>query len=214
MRKLHMVGLALVAAVAFSAFSVASAFALESTWLVDGAKPAAAVAADSTGTLELEDTKAGPFGESVAITCEGTDEGTIGPGPADTETKITTSKCKASKLCSESPAPTATALKLPWTTKVELIGAAFYDDIVAGTGEVEYKTTCTVLGISIEDTCKLVLGRALLENNGSNVNAVFSKTDTNQPAGNCSRGGTGTGLVGGTDLNLSTEGLTIAISEG
>jgi hypothetical protein len=214
MRKIHVIGLALAAVFAYSAFSVASAMALESVWLVDGVKAAAAEPVDSSGSLTLEDTKAGPFGEDVALTCEGTDAGSVGPGAADLTTAITVTKCKANKLCQESPEPKASALKLPWITKIELIGGVFYDDIVAETGEVEYLTTCTVIGVTIEDTCKLALGRALLENSGSNVNAVFNPADANQPNGNCSRGGNGTGLVTGTDVNLSTAGLTIAVSEG
>jgi hypothetical protein len=90
------------------ALSAGSASALESTWLVDGAKSAVAVPTDSTFTLEFEDTKAGPFGESVALVCEGADQGTVGPGLSDTITAITLIKCKTSKLCSESPEPTAT----------------------------------------------------------------------------------------------------------
>jgi hypothetical protein len=207
-----MVGYLLCAVFGFSAFSVSSAFGLESTWLVNGTKPTGATSVDAIFTLETEDTKVGPFGESGAVSCKGTGEGTIGPGAADTITKLGITDCTPVKICE---IPTGlTFLKLPWTTKVELIGAVFYDDIVASTGEVEYKFICTILGIKVEDTCKLALARSLLENTGSNVKGIFSKTDSNQPAVTCSRGGTGTGLLMGSIEYLSTAGATIAVSEG
>jgi hypothetical protein len=202
-----------VTSVLLVALSAASAMALESTWLVDGAKPAAAVPMDFTFTEVIEDTKAGPFGEDTAIECLGTGGGAIGPGPADRITNLTTVECLPKKLCGTSPIGYS-GLKFPWITKIELINGVFYDDIVGEVGEVEYLTICTVLGIKLEDTCKLALARAKLENSGSNVKAVFDSSDPNQPAANCSRGGNGTGLLSGENVFLSTEGLTFAVSEG
>lgn len=209
MRKIHIVGLALAAIFVASAFSAASAFALESTWLVGGVKPAAAVAVDSTGELTLDDTKGGIFLEDASIKCKGTDKGTVGPGAADKLTEVVVNGCTNVKGCPEPD--TAKADNLPWTTKVELIGAEFYDDITSAT-EVGYTATC--LGFA-NDVCTLALGRVLLKNEaGGIVDALFNSADANQPNANCSRGGAGTGLVNGLDTLLTESGAALAVSEG
>jgi hypothetical protein len=213
MKKLHLIGLALVAVFAFSALSVTSAFALESTWLVKAAKPAAQVAVDSSGKLLLEDTKGGIFGEAVAVECEGTDSGFVGPGPQDLLETVTVGKCTTqSGICGE---PSASAVNLPWLTSIELIGAKFYDDIVTEKAEkttVGYNVICNKI---VEDTCEVALARAELTNNETGtVNAIFSGTDANQPVATCSRSKAATGLVFGTDLNLTVSGEALAVSEG
>jgi hypothetical protein len=209
MKKIHIVGLALVAVLAFSAFSVASASALESTWLVGGAKPAAAVASDSEGELVLEDLKGGLFLEDAAVKCQGTDEGTVGPNGEDKLTKVVVNACTNVKGC---PAPdTAAPINLPWNTKVELIGAAFYDDLTSAS-TVGYTVTCAGFAT---DTCSIALATVLLKNGtGGEVLAEFSGTDANQPAANCTRGGTAQGLVNGTDKLLTVSGAALAVSEG
>jgi hypothetical protein len=212
MRRACVVGCPICVALVFAAFSASSAFALESTWLVDGAKSAAAFAVDSVGELVLEDSKGGPFGEAISVECQMTDAGIVGPGRAGEISQITLSSCKGGKICG-SPL-SIVASHLLWETNIELIGSSFYDDIVAKSGEVGYTMQCTVFGFTVEDTCKWSLGRALLANSGSNVKMLFSTADVNQPSGNCTLGGTGTGLLSGIDTQLSTEGLTIAVSEG
>ncbi|HEX5309666.1 MAG TPA: hypothetical protein VFW38_11365 [Solirubrobacteraceae bacterium] len=212
MRKLQIVGLTLVAVFAMGALYASSAFAAESRWLVDGAIPTAAhqVDSESSGPISLTDAKGGIFGEEVQVLCEGTDLGTVGPGPADTLESITVVKCVTDKgICGE---PNAEPINLPWTTSIELIGAVFYDDITTTVGNknVGYRVICNK---AVEDTCELALGRALLENSGNNVNAVFNSADANQPKGTCTRGGAGAGLVDGIDIILSETGLTIAVSE-
>jgi hypothetical protein len=217
MRNIQIAGLSLVA-VALSAFAASSAFALESTWLVGGVKPTTQVATDSIGELLLEDTKGGPFGEKSAVLCTGTDEGFVGPGPADETTKVTVTKCVVVTLCENSPEVKAEALNLPWNTKIELIGAVFYDDITAKVGEVSYKTSCTLFGITVEDACKLALARVLVINAGNNVEIEALDTDADQPSANCSRGGAGTGKIDtdtlANNLVLTVSGASLAVSEG
>ncbi|HEX5309665.1 MAG TPA: hypothetical protein VFW38_11360 [Solirubrobacteraceae bacterium] len=143
----------------------------------------------------------------MQILCEGTDLGTVGPGPADTLESITITKCVTDKgICGE---PTGEPINLPWTTKIELIDMVFYDDITSAAGNIGYRVICSKI---VENTCELMLGRALLENTGANVNAVFNSADANQPKGNCGRGGAG--LLDGIDIILSETGLMISVGEG
>lgn len=198
--------------VALCLLYASSAFAVESTWLVDGAVSTVAheVDSESSGPIPLADAKGGIFGEEVEILCGGTDLGTIGAGKADRTESITVSSCVTDKgIC---PAPGAEPINLPWSTRIELISRIFYDDIIAagGSGTVGYHVLCSKI---VEDTCELDLARALLENNGLGVNVVFSSTDANQPKANCTRGGAEAGLVNGTDFVLSETGLTVAVSE-
>ncbi|MFZ1153328.1 MAG: hypothetical protein WAN93_00325, partial [Solirubrobacteraceae bacterium] len=111
------------------------------------------------------------------------------------------------------PSPAATAANLPWNTKIELIGAAFYDDIVAATGEAGYTFSCS----GVVDTCTAPLGRALDKENtaGGMVLVEFNTEDGNQPTANCTKGGAKEGLFLGTiTLLLEVEGLALAFSEG
>ncbi|MFZ1153326.1 MAG: hypothetical protein WAN93_00315 [Solirubrobacteraceae bacterium] len=213
MKRSYLIGLTLVAVLASTAFAASSAFALESTWLVSGAKPTAAVNVDSeSGSTSLEDVKGGIFGEAVAVTCKVLDKGTVGPGPADTVTAVTLEECATTKgIC---PSPVATAVNLPWNTKIELIGTAFYDDIVSsGVGNPGYTVSCS----GVVDTCTAMLGRPLDKENtaGGAVLVEFNPADTNQPAADCTKGGTGQGLVKGTQTILTeVAGLALAFSEG
>src|SRR5882724_6982273 len=90
MRNRHILGLALFAALALSAVAASSAFALESTWLIGGVKPTAATAvlSESVGKIKLED-----MSKATVVECEATDEGTVGPGPADKVTAIAFANC-------------------------------------------------------------------------------------------------------------------------
>lgn len=111
------------------------------------------------------------------------------------------------------PEAKGTAVNLPWNIKIELIGAVFYDDIVAATGEPGYTISCS----GIVDTCTTPLARALDKENttGGAVRVEFNTEDVNQPTGNCTKGGAKEALVSGTQTVLVEEtGLTFAFSEG
>jgi hypothetical protein len=216
MKKIQLIGLALFAVFAFSAFAASSAFALESTWLVDGETLTVAHNVDSESTaagFSLADAKGGIFGEEVEVLCTGTDLGTVAPGKADTLSSITVTGCTVMKGICGTPV-TVEPINLPWNTSVVLIGSKFYDDTTTTVGnkKVGYKVVCNGF---IEDTCEAALAQPELANGaGGVVEAIFKSADANQPKANCSRGGAGTGLVNGTDLILSEEGLTLAVSEG
>jgi len=221
-RKISVVGLALVAVCAMGA---SSAFALESVWLVATAKPTAQVAVDSEttliangGGLLLEDMKGGILLEAVDILCDGTDTGFVGPDSTMSSLAsenlletVTVNHCET--MSGTCPEPKVEAINLPWLSTVELIGTAFYVNLVtekSGATTVGYKVTCSI----ISDNCEAPLGRALLENltNGT-VAAIFNPTDVNQPPATCSRGGAEQGLVEGEDILLTVSGAALAVSE-
>jgi hypothetical protein len=79
MRKIHLLGLALLGVLAFSAVVAASAFAGE--WLVEGAKLENAVQAETEGLLFLTTLENGNV--LATVDCEGIFDGTIGPGAND-----------------------------------------------------------------------------------------------------------------------------------
>ncbi|MFZ1153327.1 MAG: hypothetical protein WAN93_00320 [Solirubrobacteraceae bacterium] len=209
MKRSYFVGLSLVAVLAGSAFAVSSAFALESTWLVSGAKSTTAVNVDSEGEILLEDMKGGIFGESIDVLCKVLGLGT--GGQPSSITSITLEECETmSGVC---PSPIATALNLPWNIKIELIGTAFYNGITAAAGEVGYNFSCS----GFVDTCATPLGRALDKENsaGGAVLVEFNTEDVNQPSGSCTKGGIQEALVQGTQTVLVEEtGLAVAFSEG
>ncbi len=78
MKKFHIIGLTLFAAIVLGAFSASSAFAV-SQWLVEGKTLAAPVAAETEGLLELvKYTEANSLVILTIIHCEGIFDGTIG----------------------------------------------------------------------------------------------------------------------------------------
>jgi hypothetical protein len=214
-----------LAVLACSLVVVSSASAVTSTWLVDGAVPAAQVETNAVGVFFFEDTKGGPGGEAIQVTCEALEagnQGFVGPGGEDLIAKLEVVKCLfvtgKSGPCETSMEPTAVADNLPWLTLIELLGGKYYDNIVTeatGQTEIGWLVTCLVLGLNITDLCSLVLARAELKNEaGGLVDQLFNSADPNQPAANCTRGGAGTGLLDALLFVLADNGLPVAVSEG
>lgn len=207
MRKIPIVGLALAAVLAFSAFSAAAAFA-ESEWLVDGLPVAAGekVHVEMTGTLVLEDMGKG---SPTTVECTGSGLGVVEAGGLDVQEEAVASSCKT--LAGTCGGPLAKALNLPWTTEIVLVGGEFRDLVTGGTGgEPGYEVTCFSI---FHDAC---LGKTStgLENMPSEVPpdvlSIFSATLSE--AGNCTLGGAGEGLVVGEILIQALEGLSLAVS--
>jgi hypothetical protein len=203
MSRIRIIGLALVAVFAMTAVAAASASAHE--WQIGGKAIVTATVTKSKGTLTLTDKKGGIFKEEVKLTCKGTDEGTVGPGAADTVTAVTATECKTEKgTC---PSPTAKATHLPWKTElVSGTGSEVRDTITSGgSGEPGYNVVCAGL---VEDEC---VGNTSTkaENTTGGVNEIF---DANSANAKCSRGGANAGEVRGTDLIESpTGGVLTAI---
>lgn len=224
MKNIYYTGFAALAVAMFSVLAASSASALESVWLVNGAVPAAQVESNAIGKILLEDTKGGTGGASLEIECEAlesTNGGFVGPGKEDLISKAGLTKCLfiAGRFapCEGSMEPTATADNLPWLSSIELIGTKYYDNIVTeatGQTEIGWQVTCLVLGLAFSDLCSQVLALPELTNEATTVNELFNSADPNQPAGNCERGGAGTGLVDALYLVLTDSGLALSVSEG
>jgi hypothetical protein len=149
MRKIQIVGFALIAAFAFSAFGAASAFAASPEWLVSNEKVAGATKVDSEGTVLLTDLNA-----KVKLECTGTDKGTVTGEKAAEETTVTATACTT--LEGTCPSPSAKAADLPW--KLELSGTA--PTVLKFLGKSGYEVVCAGF---VKDTCVAEPGVPLLE---------------------------------------------------
>lgn len=215
MKKIHIVGLALAAVFVFSAFSVASAFALESGWLVNGAGALSEVLVKTIGLLFLDVLVAGIL--AVQLDCEGILDGTVGSATsiaADLITEILTStggpaplSCKVEssllKACgSVGELASVTAVGLPWVTKIVLSGGAYLVEFPPNSG---YKAVCPG---GKENTCSGKAVFATLSNGTNDVNGVFTEAENEAP---CTEG---VGHIGGEGLTETISGESLAVSEG
>src|SRR5580693_1268764 len=210
MRKLHIAGIAFAAVFAFVAFSATSAFAA-TEWQIAGKAIATATESETTGELLLEDMNSLL---KVDVLCKGIFDGTVGPGAADTITKILSSagvEEKAENLekvivnsincelmekgaCEEANGSLINVfpVHLPWATELLLpSGELVVDDIKEGTGKGApgYEITCksSLLG-TVTDTCTGIAG-SNMTNGATDVIGKFEEDATNNPPGNCSIGG-------------------------
>jgi len=194
----------LTAFTVFTLGALASAAFGASEWLTNGAAITSARVVKTKWVMKFSDSKGGIFGEKVEIECFGTDEGTSGPGTSGKITKWTVTSCKEITV-SICPAD-ATAVHMPWNTKLVLVGEKWRDDIEnSGAGAPGWNITCPGL---IEDECT---GETSTEprNVTGGVESVF---DGKSAKLNCSRGGTGAGAVLGTDLNENPSGEFLTVS--
>jgi len=198
MRKIQIIGLALVAIFAFSAIAAASAFAAPE-WLFNGATFTGKLPVLSLGTLLLEDMKGGLFLEAASVLCTGLDAGSVTAPASDEVTEITEIKCTNESGC---PNPTATPINLPWTTALSLATDTIDTaKTTVGSKEIGWTVACT----GIADECSNASGITLMENNSEGVTAFFNEGVT-EPA-KCTRGGASQGLVEGEILFFHHEGL-------
>jgi hypothetical protein len=202
MKKLHILGLALVAMFAFAAVAAGSASATE--WLVSGAAAPAGSATTSTGSIELEDMT---LGASVKCTTT-TDEGTVGAGAADTVTKVTFAGCTSPKGCTS--VDNVEAIHLPWTTTASGTAPSFKDTISEkGTGGAPgYLIECVSAGLLLDDSCTKATANVEVKNLTSSVEALFNTEEEAK----CSLGGEKAGLVHGSEVISATGGLTLALN--
>lgn len=206
MKKIHMVGLALVAVLAFGAMSVASASAAE--WLtLGGAALTKAEAATTKGSLLLHNKKIPALegGGELTVTCAGSFVGTVGPGAADTVTEVLGTKGEVNEVACEVTASTNSICKagqkvvvkpvhLPWTTKLITVGTEIFDEATA-TGNPGYGVTC----VSITNTCTGLEESKFIKNLATG--AEFSFIEKNKAT--CSFGEgfiSGTGVAEGFDV--------------
>ncbi|MGC2373178.1 MAG: hypothetical protein WA484_04810 [Solirubrobacteraceae bacterium] len=202
MKKIHILGLALVAVFAFSAIAAASAFA-ESEWLVGGAVVTGKVEVLSESTaLKLCDEKGGLFLEDACIKCSGLDKGFVGPGKADETTEVTglAGEKDIVNCTNELNCPGAILVEaenLPWPTAVFLNGAEFRDlvgnPVLTEPKQPGYITSCS----GVTDLCE---GHTSVKLENSGENNVIATFDALSEKATCTRGGAGQGVITGTTL--------------
>jgi hypothetical protein len=225
MRKVHILGVALVAVLAFSAVLATAAFAGE--WLFEG-KPITtaegALKSETEGELTLIDyAEKGSNAVLVEITCSGIFDGTVGPGAADTVTALLNlAKEEINKTALTEPAllcnvtkdagaltdckeGTANALlwaiNLPWATEIELMtNGEELDVFLNNAGKIPgYYVECeSLIGISGTNSCEGGVTIATLTNGTgtpAEVLGSFKPLAASTERANCTLTGTETAEV-------------------
>jgi hypothetical protein len=223
MRKIQILGIALVAMFAFSAI-VASMASAETTllaeWLVSGAAVTATLTTTSTGTVLVEDAQA-----KIGIECGGELVGTVGPNGEGSTTAVLAPgggnaitlgnllKCTPFKGCEASATDVLVAPEgLPWQGLLQLdegTGATFLGDAIAGGS---FFTECLVIGIKVSETCN---NPSTQSGEVLNVTGGIEAMGNVSPNVNCTVGGNGAGEITFLAGNLTkvTGGGTLEASE-
>ena len=236
MRKIRLLGVALLALFAFGALTAVSASAafLLAEWLVGGAPVTTELLVEMTGELLLEDTK-GALGSPVMVLCSLTFDGWIGPnslgwisevlslgGVAISNTVLTGESliCAAQTGCETNTTVLVWLIGLPTETEIELLeqtGGPFF--VVLVLKKIGYyASACLVMGVSGEDECTAAGESAgELTLSGTTLVGSFS-TSISELDGlqliDCKLGGTATGAVEGSGtFVLSGGGELTASSE-
>ncbi len=204
MRKVKLLGFAVIAVAAFSAVAVTSALAAAPEWLSKGAAITTPVVTSLNGTLKLEDLKAG-----VGVQCHGVGVGTVGPGSTDVTEHLKAENCTV--ISGTCPTPSAEPVKLPWTTELKTttaVGTGVEDALLSESG---YAVTCA--GI-VKDTCTSAaeIPTVLVKTATPIVEEEFPEED-NKNIGTCSLGGKEGDVAGSFTLEGTTGsgGVTVEI---
>jgi hypothetical protein len=235
MRKIHLVGLALFAVLAYGAFAVTSAFADETArFLNNGNQIGAAEEIAVKGEGELTLTTLVANSPAVVVDCSGILHGVLLAGGLDliTElldlenlrgiplTALTGEGLNCTVLTSLLNACGAVgslaelwAVNLPWLTVALLMTAApeFLVDIVSsGAGAPGYYVLC-INGKTNQCTGKTSFAA---ENEAGGIFNEFSEAaPISSEKGTCTEGGNGAGDIAGSGLTVSNLGSTITVSE-
>jgi hypothetical protein len=238
MKKIQVLGVALIALFAFGALTAMSASAatfLLAEWLLNG-NPIAAGASDLVeipGELLLTDLK-GILGSPAMVLCSGILVGTVESGSLDLVTEVLNLamepigslpsglalSCVAQEGCETNTNPSVYPIGLPWESEAELMEdtTTFFVDLlktkVAGGLGWEI-TNCLVLGTSNEDKCLTPEGIAELKLVGTALLGAFSSA-FNELAGiknaTCEKGGAETGVVEGEGTYVVSGGGELTAS--
>jgi hypothetical protein len=206
------------------------AAALESVWLVNGAKPAAEVETESSGKLVFEMAEFMGLKTKVTIVCTVHERGVVGGAKSvanpkwDETSKVTNELAGLPIICSfvheemgpceAGFAPELEPLHVPWLTEMALSGAQYLDLIVGGgSGNPGWIMVCKVLGMLVKETCTTTKSEAELVNGvEGTVRVLYSKTL--QPNLECTGSKAATESVAGEiEAHLGRAG-TLAVSEG
>ncbi len=236
MRKLQVLGVALIAVFAFGVIAVESASAaptfLLALWLVNKEELLAELLFELDGELELEDNKV-PLVGNAGLLCSGIFDGWAGPnslgyisevltlgGGAVNTTALTAPGLKCTNLLNCTEPATLWAVNLGWEWEIELMedgGSIFFAGLLTslnGTKTVGWEVECS----GLTDTCTTAQGVAEITLNaaGTAVIAIFSTAFT-ELAGlklaTCTLGGENTGGVRGEGEFLPDAGELSASSE-
>lgn len=209
-----MILLSVVALAAMSAAPASAEETLLAEWLFNGESIGSSLASKWEGELNLEDTKVG-----VGIKCSLIADGTLGKNGegkitailslAGTEVSLSSPLlCKAHKTCEENATDIELAPeKLPWATKLVKTESGSYLEI---TTEYTYFVACLVLGTKVSEECTWT--KSSFE--ALNIVAGVEFAGQSSPKGNCTTGGTESGLVEQISSNKMspTEGGTLSLS--
>jgi hypothetical protein len=169
-------------------------------WQVGGKSAQQAVAVTSAGTLKLADSKGGLLNEKMAVECSVSGKGVVGRDAAGEITQRTFSSCKPS--VGGCTSPTVSAAALPWHSALGSVGGVARNAIG---GTIEYTISCPTL--KIEDKCSGPTSVATEDVSGG-VDELY---DSKSEKLTCSRGGTGTGSIEGSELIESPAGGTLTV---
>jgi hypothetical protein len=208
MKKINILGLALLAVFAFGAIAATSAFATTPEWLVDTKALALGETfhVETTGTLLLADLSFG-----VSLSCKGSGLGLVGADKTDLIETATATSCVLDPGSASCGTPFAKAVHLPWLTELlEPVAGEWRDDITSGgSGAPGWEVTCNGF---LTDTCTTEAGATLMSNMAGEVPPDVLANFNQGSIANCSFGGNSSGEVSGEVLIEALEGLSLAIS--
>lgn len=203
MRKIQIVGLALVAVLAFSV--VAASYASAAEWLVKGLAVVGEPEVETKGALKLIHLAGGFLEPEAVVECTGVFVGKINATTDGSVTAVLNGSneaitaltkplvCKGVTTC-ENPSPEdalVVPLHLPWLTTLSLMevgGKNIYLVLFSsgGTGLPGYEINCLALGMEHEVVCEGETS-AVVELKGTALEGTFSKTELESEGleGNC-----------------------------
>ena len=115
-------------------------------------------------------------------------------------TKWTLSKCAAVKGCENTP--TVEAVNLPWKVELVAAGSGLEEKLVSsGKGTPGFTMSCEALHVKAVDTCTASLVQSTTNGTGG-VSAAFLASEKL----NCTLGGTGSGVLEGSNTIEATSG--------
>jgi hypothetical protein len=163
-------------------------------------------------SLTLEDT-----GAKTAIECKGGGLAKLAASGKGEQTAASATSCKFVSgkhgSCEESKPVNARAADLPWNTKIEETAGEVRNAIETGSGgkPPAYEVECTVAGIfKVTDKCEGNTSTSLTKRSSAanGEGTVEGEFEAKSAKGNCSVGGTGTGVNTGKIL-LRLSGIAL-----
>jgi hypothetical protein len=201
MKKIHVLGIALIATVAFGVVGAVSASAATVEWLAAGKTITAGegpLASETTGSLTLGSTNGLGIGIKAAVLCVGVFIGTVGPGAEDLTTEVLNAALTSSLLSCVSVETCegnseVKAVDLPWLTIIKEDSSTEFLDVLesGGKGNPGWEIGCkTALG-TVTETCTAASEGAVINNASPVVEGKFIK----KVVATCTHGGANSGFV-------------------